>query len=134
MTPVLLAKLHCANWDHGACLGIYYNDDLSIQCCRPLPACLLADPIQRCPYFEDVVMKITVDQSTLTGAKQKEAFDEGVREYRLATGLLKSETDTSRPCPECKQRPLEEGKKLCYVCRNKHRQETHKAYNRSRGK
>ena len=132
MTPLQVAKAHCANFDQGRCLGVYYNDDLTIQACRPLPLCLLAESAQRCPYFETVVMRITLDQSTPSGVKRKEEFDEGIREYRLATGLLKSENDRSRPCPDCKQRPLEQGKKFCYVCREKRRKDTYKSSNRRR--
>ena len=133
MTILQVAKAHCANFDQGKCLGVYYNDDLTSQACRPLPQCLLTEPAQRCSYFEDVVMRITVDQSSPSGVKRKAEFDEAARQYRVATGLLKSENDKSRPCPDCKQRPLEEGKKFCYVCREKRRKQTFKSSNRLRG-
>ena len=134
MNPLQVAKAHCANFDHGKCTGAYHLADLSIRACRSLPVCLLSGPIQRCPYFEDVVMRVTVDQSSSAGVRRKADFDEGIRQYRLATGLLKSENDRSRPCPDCRQRSLEAGKKFCYVCREKRRKETLKSSNRRRGR
>jgi hypothetical protein len=54
MTPLQAAKEHCANYDNGACLGIYYKSDLSIDKIKylPLARCLLAEPVRPCPYFE----------------------------------------------------------------------------------
>src|ERR1700736_2604402 len=58
MTPLQAAKAHCANYQpDGSCLGIYYNDDLSIDWQRyaPRPRCLLADCGQ-CSYFEEIIL------------------------------------------------------------------------------
>jgi len=57
MTPLQAAKEHCANWNCGACLGMYYKTDLSVDWSRhkPLPKCLLAEG-KRCPYFENIII------------------------------------------------------------------------------
>ena len=127
-SPLQVARSHCANYDQGACLGLYYNRHLSISACKPLPKCLLCGPIQRCLYFEEVVMRVTVEPSN-----SHAIFNQAIREYRLATGLLTSEKD-QRTCPNCSQRALEKGKKLCYVCREKRRKQTYKSANRRRGR
>lgn len=64
MTPLQTAKCHCANYQSdGSCLGVYYNKDGSIRCVRSLAKCLLADPIQRCPYFEEYIMPMKLEDS-----------------------------------------------------------------------
>jgi hypothetical protein len=132
MTPLQVAKEHCSNFDCGRCLGVYYNDDLTPQFCRPLQACLLGEPFQRCPYFENVVMRITTDDSSSAGAKRREEFDEGIREYKFKAGLIPPAT--RRLCPDCKRRSLEEGKKFCAICRDNRRRQTIKLANRRRGR
>jgi hypothetical protein len=67
MTPLQAAKAHCANYQpDGSCLGIYYNDDLSVDWSRyrPLPKCAIAS-CQACPYFEQIVLP-QVDRADTT--------------------------------------------------------------------
>lgn len=57
MTPLQIAKDHCANWrnDGKGCLGAIIDDDLQIRRCRPKPKCVLGTPGERCAYFEECV-------------------------------------------------------------------------------
>jgi len=82
MTPRQIAKEHCANYQSdGSCLGVHYNDDLKISHVAPLPRCLLADPIRRCPYFEECVMPMKLEHpSRLVQNRMRDEFEEGVNQ------------------------------------------------------
>jgi hypothetical protein len=45
MTPLQAAKEHCDNYDNAAGLGMYYNEDLSVDWSRysPCAGCLLTE-------------------------------------------------------------------------------------------
>jgi hypothetical protein len=76
MTPLQLAKCHCANYQaDGSCLGMYYNRDLSVAKCVPLPRCLLHEPVQRCPYFDEIIAPMKLEhKNPITEAKMREEF------------------------------------------------------------
>jgi hypothetical protein len=128
--PLQIAKSHCANFQNdGSCLGIYFNDDLTVRMVRPLPKCLLAGPIQRCEYFDECVAPMKLENKNPgIEAKMREDFAAGIRQYNLATGIA---TEVAlRVCPNCKRRPLQPRKKLCAECRTEKRNETKRASRR----
>jgi hypothetical protein len=125
MTPLQTAKCHCANYQSdGSCLGVYYNKDGSIRCVRSLAKCLLADPIQRCPYFEEYIMPMKLEDSNrFEQEKKRQSFEEGVHQYRMAIG---PQTIT-RLCARCGQRDTGNKKtQYCLICREVRRKESHR--------
>ncbi len=132
MTPVQIAKSHCANYQpNGSCLGVYYNDDLSISRIAGLRRCLLGGPIRRCPYFEECVMPMKLENRSREMQDRKRAeFEEGLHQYRMAVAGIRGK----RLCRDCQQRDTgSRSRQLCNECRSKHRKETYrKSQRRSR--
>jgi hypothetical protein len=109
MTPLQAAKAHCANYQpHGSCLGIYYNDDLSVDWSRyrPLPKCAIAS-CQACPYFEEIVLP-QVDRAV--GEQYRKSlppeFRTGVRPQKVIV----------KHCLDCRKREVAPRQKYCWVC------------------
>jgi hypothetical protein len=121
MTPLQAAKAHCANYQpDGSCLGIYYNDDLSIDWKRhnPLPRCLLAKG-KRCAYFEEVILPMR-----LARPHEAEALAKAVNGYRRVHKL-----QGQRFCQQCGEAPLLAKQRVCTSCRAKRRREAYRKYN-----
>jgi hypothetical protein len=133
MSPLQAAKEHCANYDNGACKGIYFNDDLSIDRSRyrPLPRCVLSEPGQRCPYFEECILPMEIPRETRASTKRANALASAIRQYRLATGTEPVRT-IKRMCLECHRHELEPGKRLCAICAKKSVRESKRRYQRNR--
>jgi hypothetical protein len=124
MTSLQAAKAHCANYQpDGSCLGIYYNDDLSIDPSRyePLPSCLLAKG-ERCSYFEEIILPMR-----LARPDEAKALAKAVNAYREL-----HELQGQRFCPHCGETPLLAKQRVCTSCRAKRRRETHRKYNSNR--
>ena len=111
MTPLQIAKDHCANWrnDGKGCLGAIIDDDLQIRRCRPKPKCVLGTPGERCAYFEDCVAPMG---PSIDNEDYRRQFQAAVRDYRLAAKLPCAE---ERPCPVCGQ-AMEPRRRFCGVC------------------
>jgi hypothetical protein len=125
MTALQAAKAHCANYQpDGSCLGIYYNDDLSVDWSRyrPCDKCLLAEE-ERCAYFEEIILPMRLERPV-----EAKSFASAVSAYQR-THKLQS---LQRFCPECGKAPLLARQRLCADCRAKHRRETHQKYNAHR--
>ena len=125
MSPLQAAKEHCANYQtDGSCLGVYYNRDLSVAKCIPLPRCLLHEPIQRCPYFEEIVMPMKLEGSNrLAQEKKRQSFDEGVDQYRMAVGFQA----IKRRCALCRQKDTASKRsQYCPTCRDVRSRESHR--------
>ena len=126
MTPLQLAKCHCANYQaDGCCLGVYYNRNGSIAKYIPLPRCLLQEPIQRCPYFEEVIMPMKLeDRSRDVQERKRREFEEGVDQYRKATA---DRIVVQRLCVACLERNTPtKTSRLCNECRDQRRKETYR--------
>ena len=125
MSPLQVAKLHCANYQpDGSCLGVYYNRDLSIAKCIPLPRCLLYEPIQRCPYFEEIVMPQKLeDRSRDVQERKRREFEEGVDQYRRATTI----PIVGRLCVACLEKNTpSKTRRFCDECGHRRRRETYR--------
>jgi hypothetical protein len=111
MTPLQIAKDHCANWrnDGKGCLGAIIDDDLQIRRCRPKPKCVLGTPGERCAYFEECVAPMG---PSIDNEEDRRRFQAAVRDYRLAAKLPCAE---ERPCPVCGQ-AMEPGRRFCESC------------------
>ena len=111
MTPLQIAKDHCANWrnDGKGCLGAIIDDDLQIRRCRPKPKCVLGTPGERCAYFEECVAPMG---PSIDNEDYRRQFQAAVRDYRLAAKLPCAE---ERPCPVCGQ-AMEPGRRFCESC------------------
>lgn len=121
MTPLEIAKSHCANYQNdGSCLGIHFGPNLIMRLVRPLPKCLLSGPIERCSYFDECVAPQKLGhKNPTTEAKMREGFAGGIRRYNRAIGR---DTETPlRVCPNCNRNPLQPHKKLCAECRSESR-------------
>jgi ribosomal protein L37E len=117
MSPVQAAKERCAKYDNGACLGIYYNDDLSIDRSRyrPLARCLVSESDQGCPDFEECALGLRISRETLALAKRADALASAIWQYRVTTATEPSRS-IKRICRECGRPDLEPGKRLCAMC------------------
>ncbi len=129
MTPRQAAEAHCANWKNGGdCAGMDFDASGKHTAFRPRGRCWLGDPIKRCPYFEECVMPMgRADWPGLNTAKEHQDFDEALAQYRKAVLLV---NPNQRLCPECRLRPLEPFKRLCYICRDKHEKQSQRERDR----
>ncbi len=131
MTPLQLAREHCANYQSdGTCMSLTFDDKGTHKSFRPRGGrCLLSSPVERCLYFEECVMPMNVDAKNPDVAeRRRHEFQMGILAYKKSTGqaVTKAAKAGDRLCPTCRDRPLEPGKKLCYVCReNKRKERTH---------
>jgi hypothetical protein len=109
MTPLQADKQHCANWNCGACLGMYYNEDGSVDWSRyrPRDKCVLHNSREACPYFEEIVLP-QVDKSVAEEYRKSlpAQVTTGVRHQRLI----------KRFCIECRNREVGPRQKYCPVC------------------
>ena len=126
MSPQQAAKEHCANWDGGACLGMYYKDDLSIDWSRhkPLPRCLLAEG-KRCPYFEEIIIPMRMSRETEAAIVRADKKDKAVASY---IKLHKLSPLTRRICPDCQKEPLLPRRRTCDACRRQRRRKTKRSW------
>ena len=124
MTPLQFAKAQCANYtSNGGCSGIGIKDDGSAYMFGAKARCVLATN-ERCRYFEECVLPMGLETSTLAGVAQAKERDQAVQLYsRIAPESAKG----GRICPECRERPLEKGHRFCYVCASKRRKEANRA-------
>jgi hypothetical protein len=109
MTPLQAAKAHCANYQpDGSCLGMYYNDDLSVDWSRyePRARCLIADCLN-CPYFEETVLP---QAPASVSAAYVRTLPEGT------VTSIKNNQHIKRRCPSCRKRFLEPHKQYCRIC------------------
>jgi hypothetical protein len=117
MTPLQAAKEHCANYQSdGSCLGIYYNDDLSMDKSRyrPCNKCLLASG-QPCPYFEQYVMPMRID--LVKHPKEAAELQEANHEYRMR--IQGAPSAIKRLCFACRKRKVTGLKRFCRACAEK---------------
>jgi hypothetical protein len=123
MTPLQAARVHCANYQDGSCLGIAFGNDLSMNRFRKenLP-CLLCSG-ERCSYFEEIIVPMQLDRPA-EGKSLASAVNAYQRKHRLQSLV--------RFCPECGETPLLARERFCADCRAQHRRETHQRYNSSR--
>jgi hypothetical protein len=133
MSPLQAAKEHCANYDNGACQGIYYNHALSIDRSRyhPLPRCVLSEPGQRCPYFEECILPLEIPRETRASTKRANALASAIRQYRRTTAIESGRT-IKRMCLECHRHELEPGKRLCAICAKESVRESKRRYQQNR--
>jgi len=80
-TPRQLAEAHCANWDHGKCQGIVFDDNGAITKCHSKPRCVLGQPGITCASFDECVAP---QAESRPDSAQWEAFREGLETYRIA--------------------------------------------------
>jgi hypothetical protein len=118
MTPLQLAKQHCANYQDGQCMGMDFDVKGNHFAFRKRGPCWLGDPIQRCTYAETAVLPQNVADWPATDAQ---SFVEGVQAYKKATGEVipkhaSAKASDERICPQCKIRILEPRQRFCYIC------------------
>lgn len=121
MTPLQLAKEHCANYQSdGTCLGVGIRDDGSLFRFQPEgKPCVLAPPLKRCAYFETtVLLRKPADEPCPPKARAlNDQFAEAVRLYAKSTDAHVPQTvKGQRMCRICRKRIVEPPKQLCYVC------------------
>jgi hypothetical protein len=117
MTPLQAAKEHCANWDCGACLGMYYKNDLSVDWSRhsPRSRCLLAEG-RRCPYFEEIIIPMRMSRDTAQAKTRADKKHAAVEAYLRLHQLAPSKTKAKRMCFECRRVEVEGKKRFCQKC------------------
>jgi hypothetical protein len=117
MTPLQAAKAHCANHQpDGSCLGIYYNDDLSVDGLRyrPCEKCLLAEG-KRCEYFEEIIVPMRMSRETAEAKAQADKKESAVTAY-LKLHKLISKTQAKRMCKRCERVEVQGIARFCGKC------------------
>jgi hypothetical protein len=117
VTPLQIADAHCGNYQSdGSCLGVYYNRELSVAFVRPLPKCLLCEPVRRCAYFDEVIAPMKLEHPNRERQnKFRTEFASAIHRYQLA---VDSPATTGRLCRKCNmRRTASESKQLCDPCR-----------------
>jgi hypothetical protein len=118
VTPLQAAKEHCANYQrNGSCLGIYYNNDLSVDRSRyrPCANCLLAQG-KRCGYFEEVIAPMTMSRETAEAKMRADKKDSAVKTYLKSHNLVSSKTHAKRMCLDCRKVQVEGRARFCHKC------------------
>lgn len=124
MTPLQVAKAHCANFQSdGSCLGTHLSDDLKTAKLIKNDRCVLGTKGVRCLYFEECVMPMNrADWPGLKTPKEHQEFGEAIKAYQLASNVV---SHKDRKCPDC-GRELEPRKRFCYVCSENRKQEANR--------
>jgi uncharacterized protein YktA (UPF0223 family) len=128
MTPLQAARAHCANYQpDGSCLGIYYNDDLSIDRARyrPCARCLLADS-RRCEYFEEIIVPMRMSRETAVAAARADNKEKAVKAYLAFHKLVPTKAAAKKVCRECRRVEVEGGQRFCYKCAEVRRQRSNR--------
>ena len=118
MTPLKAAKAHCANYQpDGSCLGIYYNDDLSVDRSRyrPCEKCLLAEG-KRCDYFEEIIVPMRISRETAEAKTQADKKEGAVNTYLKLQELIPSKKEAKRMCLQCRRIEIEGIARFCEKC------------------
>ena len=118
MTPLKAAKAHCANYQpDGSCLGIYYNDDLSVDRSRyrPCEKCLLAEG-KRCDYFEEIIVPMRMSRETAEAKAQADKKEAAVNTYLKLQELIPSKKEAKRMCLQCRRIEIEGIARFCEKC------------------
>lgn len=130
MTPLQLAKEHCANYHNDCCLGVGIHDDGSLFRFQPEgKPCVLSPPLKRCAYFESSVLIRRPAEEPCTAAARvmNDQYAEAVRLYAKATdATVPTTTKGQRVCRICRKRVVEPPKQLCYVCSEKQLEQSKK--------
>jgi hypothetical protein len=118
MTPLQAAKSHCANYQpDGSCLGVYYNDDLSVDSSRyrPCDRCLLADH-KRCEYFEEIIVPMRMSRETAEAKAQADKKEAAVNTYLKLHKLIPTKIEAKRMCLQCRRVEVEGIARFCGKC------------------
>jgi hypothetical protein len=121
MTPLQAAKAHCANYQpDGSCLGVYYNDDLSIDKSRyrPCERCILAEG-KRCAYFEEIIVPMRMSRETAQGKAEADKKEQAVAAYHAQHKLRSTKSTAKRVCLNCRRVELDGLAKYCEQCARK---------------
>ena len=123
MTPVGAAKKHCANYQaDGSCLGVYYNDDLSVDRSRydRVPRACWRRKTMR--VFEEIIVPMRLERPADANALASAVGPQ--RKHKLQP--------VQRLCPKCGEEPLQARQKFCATCRVQNRRQSHRKYNSHR--
>jgi hypothetical protein len=118
MTPLQAAKAHCANHlPDGSCLGIYYNDDLSVDGSRyrPCEKCLLGEG-KRCEYFEEIIVPMRMSRETAEAKLRADKKEAAVTAYLKLHKLIPSKTRAKRMCKRCERVEVQGIARFCGKC------------------
>lgn len=115
MTPIQVAKAHCANFTAGKCLL--------------KGACVIAS--ERCTYFDECVapMAATGSWPGVTNSRELQELADAVKQYK---SLHSATGQRGRLCPQCNEHELERSKRLCHECRVRQRKLTYRRANQQR--
>ena len=117
MTPLQIARLHCANYEgDGSCLGIMLSKDLAPVRTMRHEKCKVGTPGVRCLYFEESVLPMNrADWPELQPPKQHADFAEAARTYEVVANVPSQRSRGGRKCA-C-GRELEPRRRMCCECR-----------------
>ena len=133
MNLLRAAKEHCANWDCGTCLGMYYKDDLSVDWSRhsPRPTCLLTDG-KRCPFFEEIVIPTRMSRETAQSKARADKKDAAVQTYLTLHQLIPTKTKAKRMCLECRRAEVGGRQRFCQKCGQRRKRASYRLSKRAR--
>ena len=118
-----LAKHHCANWNHGICVGTQCQPNGSHS--RFLPEstnCLLLLG-KRCAYFEQSVLPMAELSWEWKSSVAENTFKERADTYRRLHSGITGLHRNQRKCPDCRE-PIGPRKRFCEKCSAKRRLQT----------
>ena len=124
MTPYGMVKRECANLQSdGSCLGIppvCLTGQIRYRAERREKCLLAQQPMQRCHYFERVIMPMA--HCRYTDPKLRIQYQEAVAKYSFVE-LDANTRPKEKGCPDCGQ-PIASRRRFCDRCKVKHRRET----------
>ena len=132
MTPLQAAKEHCPNYQRdGSCLGIYYNDDLSVDRSRyrPCANCLLAQG-KRCDYFEEIIVPMRMSRETPEAKARADKKDAAVKKYLSSHNLISAKASAKRMCLDCRRVEVQGKARFCYKCAGRRKRQSYRTSKR----
>lgn len=129
-TPLVIARLHCANFHDGICSGIDFGKDGSMFMFRNEGSPCLLKTKKPCSYFETAVLPIGKNQEWAKAHPgEARAFEEGVDQYQRLHSGIPGLSSRRRKCPDCGTQ-IGPRKRYCAVCGERRRKETNAANQR----
>jgi hypothetical protein len=130
MTPLGIAREHCANWHEGICSGIDFRRDGSMFMFRDGGKPCLLNERKRCSYFESAVLPIgKKEEWAKRYPGEARAFEEGADQYTRQHSGIPGLSPRRRKCPDCGTM-IGPRKRYCAVCGEHRRKETNAANQR----
>jgi hypothetical protein len=123
MTPLQVAKAHCANYQpDGSCLAVAFTDDLSMYRFRKEGLPCLLRTCEACPYFEEIVLP---EVPASVAEQYRNSLPAGANTSVKPQRSIKL-------CRDCGKRELEPRKRYCARCAKIHKRRSKREHMRAK--